>query len=130
MVPCQVWSKGFRDDLSAHGITAAGHMFRVRVCVARLVERPGFERHRAYPGQSVLAGPSVNWAHLARPLGRSAVSRFTPWKNRIKSVLEEPNDKLIEERDLGPVVLPGQRFILGTYDLDICTLPTFPHLRC
>ena len=45
---------------------------------------------------------------MARPVGRAAISQFSPWKNRIKTVLGETNDKIVEERDLGPAVLPGR----------------------
>jgi hypothetical protein len=68
--------------------------------------------------------------HLARPSSGRAVSRFTPWKSRVKSVLEETNDKTVEVRDLGPVILPVKRSIAATFELLTRRLPTFPHLRC
>jgi hypothetical protein len=83
--------------------------------------------HSAINGHS---GASIVWSHSARPGGRAAVSRFIPWKNRIKSVLPETNDKVIDERDLGPAILPGEHVDRGTLPLAICPSPAFPHLRC
>jgi hypothetical protein len=74
--------------------------------------------------------PSSVWPHIVQPGSRPAISCFTPWKSRIKSVLEETDPKVIEERDLGPVIVPGHRLILGTFLCAVCPLPTFPPLRC
>jgi hypothetical protein len=75
-------------------------------------------------------GSSIVWPHMARPVGQAALSRFTPWKTRIKSVLGESNHEIIEERDFGPAIEPGQHFSLGTLQLVICPPTTFPPLRC
>jgi hypothetical protein len=74
-------------------------------------------------------GPSIVWSLLARPVGRGVVTRFTPRKTRLKSVLGETNHEIIEERDLGPAIVPGQQFILRTLQSVICPPTTFPPLR-
>ena len=74
--------------------------------------------------------PSSVCQCVGRPASGAVFSRFTPWKSRIKSVLEESNPKIIEEHDLGPAIVPSRCFILGTFLSVSCTLSIFPPLRC
>jgi hypothetical protein len=96
-------------------------------CAAQTAHDSADRTHSAVETQ---ARPSSVCPCVARPGGGAVISRFTPWKSRIKSVVEESNSTSMEERDLGPAVFPGRPFILGIFLPVICTLATFPPLRC
>jgi hypothetical protein len=66
----------------------------------------------------------------SRSTHQPSVCRFSPWKNRIKSVLEQTNTNLIEERDLGPAILPARGFVLGILSLGDCSIPAHRPMRC
>jgi hypothetical protein len=96
-------------------------------CASQTGRFPAVRTHSAIETPS---GLSSVCQCATRPGNGTVISRFTVWKSRIKSVLEESNPKIIDERDLGPAIVPGQCFVLGTLLSVICTLPTFPPLRC
>ena len=58
------------------------------------------------------------------------LSQFTPCKTRIKIVLGETYQKVVEERDLGPAILPGQIIAPATVELVSCATSQRPPLRC
>ena len=59
-----------------------------------------------------------------------SLSQFTRWKTRIKSVLEETEQRVVEECDFGPATLCGQFFTSTAVHLLSCPLCTRPPLRC
>jgi hypothetical protein len=76
------------------------------------------------------AGTSTVWLQSPRLPRGATLSHFTPWKTRIKSVLEETKPRVIEECDLGPAILSGRFFSSATVELVRCPLPTYLPLRC
>jgi hypothetical protein len=72
----------------------------------------------------------LSWSHSARPARGATLSQFTPWKTRIKSVLAETYQRIIEERDLGSAILPAQLFTAGTVELVSSPHRMRPPLRC
>jgi hypothetical protein len=93
-------------------------------------EHTGYPADRAH---SLMTGGSealVGWLDVHSPSRRVTLSQFTPWKTRIKSVLEETKQRVIEEFDLGPIILSGQLFTSGSVDRTFCLLPTRLPLRC
>ena len=70
------------------------------------------------------------WPDLPRPSRGRTLSQFTPWKSRIKSVLEETKQRLIEEYDLGPGIVFVELLSSGTLEPMSSPLPTHPPLRC
>jgi hypothetical protein len=70
------------------------------------------------------------WSNSARPARGATVSLFTPWKTRIKSVLAETYQRIIEERNLGSAILPGQLFAAATVELVSSPPRMRPPLRC
>ena len=73
---------------------------------------------------------SIVWVHFSPPVRGATLSPFTPWKTRIKSVLVESYERVIEQGDLGPAVVPGQLFASATSRLVSCPVRTRPPLRC
>jgi hypothetical protein len=76
------------------------------------------------------SGTATVWHAAPRPTRGAIFSPFTPWKSRIKCVLIETHERIIEELDFGPAILPAQLFTPATGDLVSCALPTRPPLRC
>jgi len=64
---------------------------------------------------------------LPRP---SSFQPFAPWRSRLKSVLEETSHDVVDEFDLGPVVLPSQPSGASSVERIDHRLPTAPPLRC
>jgi hypothetical protein len=75
-------------------------------------------------------GTLMIWPDSSRPCRGATLSQFTPWKTRLKSVLEETKQRIVEECDLGPALISGHIFTSGTVELLSCPLPTRPPLRC
>ena len=48
--------------------------------------------------------PSIGWYALYRPCRRPTIAQFIPWKARVKSMLEETIQEVVDECDLGPAV--------------------------
>ena len=72
----------------------------------------------------------LSWSHSARPVRGATLSQFTPWKTRIKSVLAETYQRIIEERDLGLAIPPGQLFSTATVEPVSSPHRMRPPLRC
>jgi hypothetical protein len=66
-------------------------------------------------------------AHLPQ---RPPISPLTPWKGRLKSVLEETNPEFVDEFDLEPVVIPRQLSLTLPIALIADRLALAPRLRC
>lgn len=60
----------------------------------------------------------------------ATLSPFTQWKSRIKIVLVETYERIIEESEFGLVIPPAQLFVASTSELVSCPLPIRPPLRC
>jgi hypothetical protein len=60
----------------------------------------------------------------------TSVTRFAPWRNRIKIVLEETNHEIPEECDFGPAVLPTQNSNSTSIELIDHRPPASRCLRC
>jgi hypothetical protein len=73
---------------------------------------------------------SIGLPQLARTADKAGISRFALWKKRIKGVLADSDDHVVDERDLGPAILPGHGFLLRTLEPVKSSLPTFAPLRC
>ena len=85
---------------------------------------------RSIPVISGHTASSIDGILLSRPFRRSTFSPFTPWKSRLKIVLEETNEKIVDECDLGPAV-PPLRFLTSVpVELASCHVLTQPPLRC
>ena len=67
---------------------------------------------------------------LSRPWRRSTFSTFIPWKSRSKIVLEETNQKIVDECDLGPAIPPLGLLTSIPVELVPCRVLTRPPLRC
>jgi hypothetical protein len=68
--------------------------------------------------------------HSPLPARRATLSAFTPWKTRIKSVLAETYQRVIDESDFGPAIPPGQLLAAATFDLTCRSVSIWPPLRC
>ena len=82
---------------------------------------------------SLIAGHSgafIVWPDSPRPSRGATLSQFTPWKTRIKIVLEDSKQRFTAECDLGPAMLSGRFFKSATFELPSCPLPIHPPLRC
>jgi hypothetical protein len=66
-------------------------------------------------------------AHLSRS---SSVAPFAPWRNRLKSVLEETSQKVVDQLDVGPVVVPAERSRSASIEMIGKRLSTAPPMRC
>jgi hypothetical protein len=73
---------------------------------------------------------SIGLPQLARTADKAGISRFALWKKRIKGVLADSDDRVVDERDLGPAILPGHGFLLRALEPVKSPLPTFAPLRC
>ena len=68
--------------------------------------------------------------HSSLPARPATLSRFTPWRTRIKSVLAETYQRIIDEGDLGVAILPGHLCSFATRELVSRPLPIRSPLRC
>jgi hypothetical protein len=66
-------------------------------------------------------------ASLPRP---SSIAPFAPWRSRLKSVLEETSQRVVDQFDLGPVVLPIELSRSPSVEMIDHHLPMAPPLRC
>ena len=73
---------------------------------------------------------STSWLTFYRPSRRTTLSRFVPWKGRIKSVLEETIQEIVDECDLGPAVPPDRLITSATIELATVPFSKRPPLRC
>jgi len=64
-----------------------------------------FENGSRCHQQTPVEGLLVPTPTIARP---QSISPFSPWRYRLKSVLQETDSRIIQESDLGPVPLPGR----------------------
>ncbi len=76
------------------------------------------------------ADSSIALITLARPPRLSSAAPFAPWRRRLKSVLEETDQKIGDECDFGPVVLPSRHARSNPVDLNSRRIPTALPLRC
>ena len=83
--------------------------------------------HRLITGPSV---PSIAWPNSPRWLGRATFSGFTPWRGRLKSVIEQAKPKMSEACEIGSANLPSQLIPTTAVDLVDCHSPTRERLRC
>lgn len=68
--------------------------------------------------------------HASVPARAATLLRFIPWKTRIKSVLAETYQRIVDEGELGVAILPGQVFSPATLELVSCPLAVRSPLRC
>lgn len=73
---------------------------------------------------------SIVWCNSPRLPHGATFARFNAWKTRLKSVLKETNQKIIQECQFGPAILPDRLPSLVSADLFSCPSPTRPPLRC
>ncbi len=59
-----------------------------------------------------------------------SVCTYSPWRSRLKSVLEESSPRIIEASDLVTVLIPTQMILLGCNGLNPCPRLTTLPLRC
>jgi hypothetical protein len=76
------------------------------------------------------SGTLIVWPHSPRQSGRATFSRFTPWRNRLKTVLKETKPEIVESCDFGSAILPGRLVISEAIELVDCHLHSRPPLRC
>jgi hypothetical protein len=68
--------------------------------------------------------------HFRLPTRGSTLSHFTPWKTRIKSVLGESYERIVDEGSLGLAILPQRLVTSATIEFGSSPLPFRPPLRC
>jgi hypothetical protein len=90
----------------------------------------GYPANRVYSLITGHVGASMVPPSSHQPARGATLSQFSPWKTRLKTVLEETKQRIIEERDLGLAIQSGHLFSSATVDLVCCPLPTRPPLRC
>jgi hypothetical protein len=73
---------------------------------------------------------SIDGILSSRPWRTSTFSPFIPWKSRSKIVLEETNQKIVDECDLGPAIPPLGLLTSVPVELALCHVLTRPPLRC
>src|SRR5262245_9310716 len=67
---------------------------------------------------------------LSRPCPSTSLATFTPWRHRLKTVLEETDPRIIEESDLGPAIPPSQLIPFLPFELVSARHLITPPLRC
>jgi hypothetical protein len=72
----------------------------------------------------------ANWVIATCPSRQLTISRYAPWRSRLKSVLEETDENVVDERDLGPADVPDRLIGAVTIELRSCPPSVFPPLRC
>ena len=73
---------------------------------------------------------SIMGAHSSRTPCRAALSRFSPWRNRIKSVLPETYREINDESDFGSAILLDQVVTFMVAERASCHHDMRPPLRC
>jgi hypothetical protein len=76
------------------------------------------------------SGAAVDSIIVSRPSRGASCSQFIPWRRRLKTVLEETNEKVVEECDLGPAIAPDRITTSAPVSLASCPLAAPPPLRC
>ena len=84
------------------------------------IESSENSKHSPVIGQS---GSLIVWPHSPRQSRRATFSRFTQWRNRLKTVLKETKPKIIESCDFGSAILRGRLTISAAIELVDCHLP-------
>ena len=69
-------------------------------------------------------------AYTSRSSHRTTLSRFAPWRYRLKSVLPETNPERTEESEVGFAVLPDNLISSISLDPAPCHIATRAPLRC
>ena len=64
----------------------------------------------------------ATFSHFHGSPRRAAFSPFSPWRTRLKSVLEQTKPRFLDDCDLGPVILSGQLF--GWRAAELLSCPT------
>jgi hypothetical protein len=82
-------------------VLVAGFLLAPSSIVAPTIQEPG--RHDPIPVAHATGRHALS-PSTTRP---TSVSTFSPFRSRLKSVLEETNPRFIEESDLGPVSIPN-----------------------
>ena len=94
---------------------------------SRITDNPAYRAPSMRAGNS--GSPAFGWYSSAPPRA-GTLSHFTPWKTRIKSVLGETYERIIDEGDFGVAILPGQFDSLATLELVSFPVPIRSPLRC
>jgi hypothetical protein len=76
------------------------------------------------------AGLSTVCPHAPQRSRRATFSRFTPWRNRLKTVLKETELKIIEACNFGSSILRGRLITSDVVELVVCHFSSRPPLRC
>ena len=88
---------------------------------------------KADPIHAVIAGHTgtpMAWSHSPRLSRLATISRFTPWRNRLKIILHEADPKLFERCDVGFALLPSRLITSAAVEPVSCALSTRARLRC
>lgn len=64
------------------------------------------------------------------PSRPASLAQFSPWRYRLKSVLEETDSRIIEEADLGPAPSPSRLIRFLPIECLTCRPLATPPLRC
>jgi len=59
-----------------------------------------------------------------------SISIQSPWRSRLKSMLDETDPRVVEESDLGPVLVPIQTIFFRSNGLGPFLRPATLQLRC
>jgi len=85
---------------------------------------------RTHPQITQRTASLVGWMLLTPPVREATLSQFVPWKSRSKIVLEETNQKTVEEHDLGLAVPPDRLMAIAPIELASSPHSIHPPLRC
>jgi hypothetical protein len=75
-------------------------------------------------------GSSIGCHASYRTSGRATLSQFVRWKGRVKCVLGETIEEIVDECDLGPAVLPDRPIAQASIELTTRPFSTCAPLRC
>ena len=82
-------------------------------------------------GASSYISSSLGWLACHRlPRRAATLSRFVPWKSRVKSVIEERVHEVADECDLGPAVPPDRHICPARVTVVAPPKLKLPPLRC
>jgi hypothetical protein len=102
-----------------------------------LFAAPTFNTHstetraeRVHPLITAGTEPSIIQPQSPRSCLGATLARFTPWRTRLKSVLQETNPKIDEECSFGSAILPDRFITSATFEPASCRPATRPPLRC
>jgi hypothetical protein len=117
--------------MSAVRTAAVPLMALILLCSLARGRRPLDARSAGDHGAAILQDDSSSvLIPLARLSAPSSVIPFARWGSRLKSVLEETIQEVVDECDFGPVALPTQHSRTTSVDLSSHPLPTAAPLRC